>query len=319
VTTVPATEGQRGDFAGAVAAELAGLYRYARSITASQAEAEDLVGDAVVRALERAGQYRGDASLRTWLHQILYHLAVDRARRVSRELSVEDVEARWRDDAYSVDAQAILERAETAGELRDALIHLPAHYRSAVVLHDAEGFAASEVAAVLGISLPAAKQRIRRGRMMLVSALSQQGQRQAANAGVPLGCWEARERVSGYIDGELGPPARAALEAHLAGCATCPPLYQALVGAATSLGNLHDPDSVIPVALAERVRGHLGMPARGHAAGPVREQPAAEGGLRETPVTTLLTERTGPQSLLPGAVPRRPDPCDPRCRRTRSR
>jgi RNA polymerase sigma-70 factor (ECF subfamily) len=261
VASVSAGERPSGDFAGAVAAELPGLYRYARSITAGEAEAEDLVGETVLRALERSDQFRGEASVRTWLHQILSHLAVDRARHRAHELSVADVETQWRDEAYSVDAEAVVERAESAAELRDALVHLPYHYRSAVVLHDAEGFPASEVAEVLGISLPAAKQRIRRGRMMLVSALSQREQRRAANAGVPLGCWEAREQVSSYIDDELEPAERRALEAHLASCATCPPLYQALVGARASLGNLHDPDSVIPAGLAERVRRYLGTEA----------------------------------------------------------
>ncbi|MHB1554158.1 MAG: sigma-70 family RNA polymerase sigma factor [Acidimicrobiales bacterium] len=246
-------------FAAQVAAELPGLYRYAHSITANEAEAEDLVGDTVVRALERAAQYRREASIRTWLHQILYHLAVDRARHHAHELSVDDVEARWRDEAYSVDAALVVERAESAAELRDALIHLPQHYRSAVVLHDAEGWPANEVARVLGISVAAAKQRIRRARMMLVSALAQGGQRRMANAGVPLSCWEAREQVSSYVDGELQAAERAALEAHLARCATCPPLYRSLVAATTSLGALHDPDSVIPSALAERVRQHLGL------------------------------------------------------------
>ena len=260
-------EGGRGGIAGAVARELPGLYRYARSITSSEAEAEDLVGDTVVRALERSVQYRGDASVRTWLHQILYHLAVDRSRHHAHELSVEDVETHWRDENYSVDAEEVIERAESAAELRDALVHLPDHYRSAVVLHDAEGFSASEVAAVLGISLPAAKLRIRRGRMMLVSALSGRDERRAANAGVPLGCWEARQQVSSYIDGELGPAQRRALEAHLAGCATCPPLYRALVGATSSLGALHDPDSVIPSAFAERIRRHLELEGPGNPAG----------------------------------------------------
>jgi RNA polymerase sigma-70 factor (ECF subfamily) len=261
VTEDRVAERHRGTFGAQVAAELPGLYRYARSITDDEAEAQDLVGDTVVRALERAAQYRSEASLRTWLHQILYHIAVDRARRHSHELSVDDVEAQWRDDTYSVDAEDVLERAESAAELRDALVHVPHHYRNAVVLHDAEGFPTSEVAAVLGISLAAAKQRIRRGRMMLVSALSRREERRRANVGVPLGCWEARQQVSGYIDGELDPAERRALEAHLAGCATCPPLYQALVGTTASLGNLHDPDSVIPEALAERVRRHLGLEA----------------------------------------------------------
>ncbi len=274
VATDPATN-PSGDVARKVAAELAGLYRYARSITANDADAEDLVGDTVVRALERAWQYRGEASLRTWLHRILYHLAVDRARHHAHELSDADVEARWRDDAYSVDAAVVVERAESAAELRDALAHLPSLYRSAVVLHDAEGFTAAEVADVLDVSLPAAKQRIRRGRMMLVSALSRQEERRAANAGIPLSCWEAREQVSSYIDGELEDPERAALEAHLVGCATCPPLYQALVGATTSLGD-HDPDTVIPAGLADRVRRHLGLEAPDRAL-----DPASEGGSPE--------------------------------------
>ncbi len=256
-------EGSSLGFGEAVAAELPGLYRYARSITGDDDAAGDLVGETVVRALERESQYRGEASVRTWLHQVLYHLAVDRSRHRAHELSVEDVETIWRDEDYSVDAEAIVERAESAAALRDALVHLPYGYRSAVVLHDSEGFTASEVADVTGISLPAAKQRIRRGRMMLVSALSQHQARQAANAGVPLDCWEAREQVSSYIDGELEGPERRRLEAHLAGCATCPPLYQALVGATGALGALHDSDSVIPEALAERVRRHLGQAVPG--------------------------------------------------------
>ena len=261
-----ATERPSDGFAAAVAAELPGLYRYAHSVTGDEAEAEDLVGDTVVRALERAAQYRGEASLRTWLHQVLYHLAVDRARRHAHELSVADVEERWRDDAYSVDAETVVERAESAAELRAALVHLPHQYRGAVVLHDAEGWPAPEIATVLGISVPAAKQRIRRGRMMLVSALAHGEEQRMANAGLPLSCWDARERVSSYLDDELEPSQRAALEAHLAGCVTCPPLYQALVGATTSLGSLHDPDSVIPTGLAERVRLRLRLQTPGEAA-----------------------------------------------------
>ncbi len=244
-------------FIMALSTEIPGLYRYAHSITGSKEEAEDLVGDTIVRAIERAEQYRNEASLKTWLHSILYHLAIDRARHNAHEISVKDVEILWRDDSYSVNAEAVAERAESADELREALIHLPHHYRNAVVLHDGEGFSANEVAAILDISLPAAKQRIRRGRMMLVSALARQEERRAANVGVPLGCWDAREQISSYIDGELDSSERAMLEAHLAKCATCPPLYQALAGTTVSLGRLHDPNTVIPATLADRIRRYL--------------------------------------------------------------
>ena len=263
-------------FAAAVTAELPGLYRFARSITTNQAEAEDLVGDTVVRAIERQAQYRGEASLRTWLHQILSHLAVDRARHHAHELSVEDVETLWRDQTYSVDAETVVESAESGEELRDALVHLPQHYRSVIVLHDAEGWPASQIATVLGISLPAAKQRLRRARMILVSALAHGRERRAANSSVPLSCWDAREEVSGYLDGDLDASARGALEAHLANCATCPPLFQALVGVRASLGTLHDPDSVVPAELAGRVRAHLAG-AQTPAGAPNSEEAAQRG------------------------------------------
>jgi RNA polymerase sigma-70 factor (ECF subfamily) len=247
------------DFSTLVAAELPGLYRYAVSIVGDRAEAEDLIGDTVLRALERREQYRAEASLRTWLHRILYHLAIDRGRRAGREVSVEEVESSWRDADYSVDPAVVVERAQSAEALREALVHLPSAHRSVLVLHDAEGWPVSEVAEVLGISLPAAKQRLRRGRMMLVSSLARGEERRMANQGVPLSCWEARKSVSAYLDGELASGERTALETHLGRCATCPPLYQALVGATASLGALHDPDSVVPAEVAGRVRARTGL------------------------------------------------------------
>jgi RNA polymerase sigma-70 factor (ECF subfamily) len=261
-----AMDGRRGaevsarDFGALVAAEAPSLFRYALSIAGDRAQAEDLVSDTVVRALERRHQYRAEASARTWLHQILYHLSIDRARHAAHEVSAEKVEALWRDNAYGVDPALVVERAESAAELRDALVHVPHHYRSVVVLHDAEGWPTSEIAELLGISRAATKQRLRRGRMMLVSSLARGEERRTANRGVTLSCWEARRRVSAYLDGELTSAERTALEAHLAECATCPSLYQALAAVTASVGALHDPASVIPPELAERLRARAEEP-----------------------------------------------------------
>jgi RNA polymerase sigma-70 factor (ECF subfamily) len=248
------------DFGALVAAEIPGLYRYALSLAGNRAEAEDVVGDTVLRALERQDQFRGEASLRTWLHQILHRLAIDRGRRHGREMTVAGVEGTWRDERYSVDAAVVADRAQIRAELRDSLLHLPFGYRAVVVLHDAEGWPAAEIAQALGIGLPAARQRLRRGRMMLVTALAQGQERRTAGKQVPLSCWDARSRVSDYIDGELAAGQRVPLEAHLAACATCPPLYQALVGATASLGALHDPDSVVPPELARRIKDRAPRP-----------------------------------------------------------
>ena len=82
-----------------LAAEVPGLLRYARTIVRSDGRAEGLVPDTLLRALQRAGSFRGEASLTTWLHRILHNLAVD--------------------------AAAVVEGAETREEFRDALVRLP--------------------------------------------------------------------------------------------------------------------------------------------------------------------------------------------------
>jgi RNA polymerase sigma-70 factor (ECF subfamily) len=229
------------------------LYRFARSLTRDDDTAEDLVQETFVRALERTASYRGDAPPEAWLRRILHNLAVDRARAADRELLVSEVEERWRDDAYTVDPAVVAARAETREELEDALVRVPFDQRVAVVLHDVEGWTVREIADAVGIGLAAAKQRLRRGRMALVSALARGTERRAALVGVPLRCWDARRLVSDYLDGELEPTARRALERHLETCPTCPPLYTSLVGVRDALGSLRDPDSVVPPGLAARI------------------------------------------------------------------
>ena len=54
-------------------------------------------------------------------------------------------------------------RAETSEEVQDALVRIPVAYRSVVVLHDAHGWTSREIADVMDLSLPATKQRLRRG------------------------------------------------------------------------------------------------------------------------------------------------------------
>ena len=233
------------------------LYRFAMSITRDPSLAADLVQDTFVRALERSDQYRGDAPLGAWLRRILHNLAVDRARRAAREVVVEEIEERWQDDDYTVDPAAVAVRAETREELEDALVRLPFIYRVAVVLHDVEGWTVREIAETADLSLPAAKQRLRRGRMALVSALAEGHERRTKLQGVPMRCWDARKHISEYLDGTLEESTAQMVESHLETCPTCPPLYAALVDAHERLSGLRDPDTVIPPELEVAIRHTL--------------------------------------------------------------
>jgi RNA polymerase sigma-70 factor (ECF subfamily) len=233
------------------------LLRFARSIVHDEATAEDLVQETFLRAWRARDRFRGESTALTWMRRILHHAAVDRFRRLAHEDLVDAAEASWRDDAYTVDGDAVVERALDRDALLDALVHLPFTYRSAVLLHDVEGWTAAEVAEVADIGLPLAKQRIRRGRMALVTQLAGGDERRAALDGVVLRCWNARSLVSEYLDGELEADQRAAVEAHLSTCPTCPPLYAALVGTQASLTGLRDPDSVVPPAVIARLRTRI--------------------------------------------------------------
>jgi RNA polymerase sigma-70 factor (ECF subfamily) len=233
------------------------LYRYVRSISRDDATAEDLVQESMVRALEKADTLRSEARLRSWLFRIAHNTTIDHYRRLREEPSEDlatEVERRWRDDDYTVDAAVVVTRSEMAEEVRDALVRIPVAYRAVVVLHDAQGWTAKEIAEVMDISLPATKQRLRRGRMMLVSAMARGHERRVATASVPLRCWDARRHVSAYLDSELPPTTASAVERHLAGCPTCPPLYASLVSVRDAMSGLEDPDSVVPESLAARIR-----------------------------------------------------------------
>lgn len=71
-------------------------------------------------------------------------------------------------------------------------------------------------------------------------------------------CWDARQHVSDYLDGILDTHTAHLVEAHLETCPTCPPLYASLVDAHAQLGELRDPDAVIPPDLETRIRRVVG-------------------------------------------------------------
>lgn len=244
--------------AGAFLAErLPGLVRYATALTRDRDAGEDLAQEAIVRAFERREQLADVANMDAWLRRVVTNLVIDRTRR-DREILVDEVEERWMADDYTVDAEAVALAAETRDEIEDALLRLPAIYRAAVVLHDVEGLTVKESAELADVDLPAAKQRLRRGRMMLVSALAEGHERRVALRGVPLRCWDARSQVSDYLDGEVDARTAHLLEQHLSTCPTCPPLVSALVGVQERMGDLRDPDSVVNPEVAARLRDRLG-------------------------------------------------------------
>jgi len=128
-------------------------------------DAADVVQEALVAAFRRAGSYRGEASVRTWLHRILINACIDRLRKERRQGTVplSEVEPRARRDV----AMDVVTRLSVV----DALAELPAHQRVAVVLVDVQGLPVDEVAEILEVPVGTVKSRCARGRVRLGSLL----------------------------------------------------------------------------------------------------------------------------------------------------
>lgn len=154
-----------------------GILRFLRRMV-GEADAEDLTQMVFERANRSLPEFRGDASVPTWLYRIATNVAVDLLRSPSfrrRDASLEEVDepalSAHADRPSNSEHQAI--RNEMNACIREVIDGLPANYRSVLILSDLEGFTPAEVAARLGLSLETAKIRLHRARKRLRMALEQ--------------------------------------------------------------------------------------------------------------------------------------------------
>ena len=151
------------------------LYAFAMKLTRSRDEAEDLVSDTMLRAIERWDQYRLGTNVRAWLFTILYHVFVSRKRRIdAREVpQPEHEDGRPAFEAVGeADPEGRFYDSFLDEEIVKAIDDLPDEYRVAVVLSDVQELRYAEIAQVLGIPEGTVKSRLFRGRKILQRKLA---------------------------------------------------------------------------------------------------------------------------------------------------
>ena len=136
---------------------------FARSVSRSREDGDDLLQESLVRALDKLHTLREDGAFRGWLFRIIINLHRTRSRRAfwKRLIPLAGNEVGDDDRASSDETLGSVERA------RIALGQLPADQREAIVLHDIEGWAVGEIADLEGVSMSAIKSRLSRGRERL--------------------------------------------------------------------------------------------------------------------------------------------------------
>jgi RNA polymerase sigma-70 factor (ECF subfamily) len=153
------------------------LYRVARAVLRDDAEAEDVVQEAWVRAFQHLHQYAGRACFSTWLTRIAMYEAWARARRRKKLVPIApgpDAEAHPMNESISGASDPEREAAEreATSALEAAIEALPESYRSVFVLRGLEGLSTAEAAECLDLTPEAVKTRLHRARNLLRKELS---------------------------------------------------------------------------------------------------------------------------------------------------
>lgn len=143
------------------------LRGYARFLARNPAEADDLVQDAVLRALAALPGLRQTTSLRAWLFAILRNTFFEQARRRRSERGALLHGA----DRPTTSAPAQQGRLDLA-DLQSQLFALPPLLREALVLVGAQGLSYEEAAIICGVPAGTMKARVSRARARLARAMS---------------------------------------------------------------------------------------------------------------------------------------------------
>ncbi len=158
------------------------VYRLARGMTTSDAEAEEVVQDTFLNLFRHLESFRGEAAVSSWIFRVAANAALMRLRRLRRKplLSLEDTRPDFSEDGtHYIDPpgdwarqpeQTLLSR-ELGAQIEAAIAELPEKYRLVLLLRDVEGLSNEEVADTLGITLPTVKSRLHRSRLFVRDAL----------------------------------------------------------------------------------------------------------------------------------------------------
>ena len=168
------------------------LWAVALRVTCDPDDAADALQEAMISAFRRAGDFRGESAVTTWLHRIVVNASLDLLRRRSARSvgwSGDPDDLPVPEPRLGVDGTA---STDSRLDVDAALRVLPPPQRAALVLVDMLGYSVADTAAILDISEGTVKSRCARGRAKLLPYLSHlrgddspPGRNRSASDGVP--------------------------------------------------------------------------------------------------------------------------------------
>lgn len=154
----------------------------ARRICRSDADADDAVQEAFLSAFKALPAFDGRSRLSTWLHRITVNAALMKLRsaRSKRETSIDALLPQFKEDGHHAQSPkrwiSVTEDGpggiEPQRAIREALEQIPDEFRTVLVLKDVAGLESKAIAASLGISDAAVRQRLHRARQAMMKLLA---------------------------------------------------------------------------------------------------------------------------------------------------
>jgi RNA polymerase sigma-70 factor (ECF subfamily) len=171
------------------------VYSIAMSLMHNPADAADMTQEAFIRVMRSLGTYRAETKFTTWLYRLVTNICLDGLRRRGRPVESLDMPASSAagDDAQSsgerladtdrwTQPEQEVELRESATEVREAMVRLPAPQRLALTLHYFDDLRYEDIADVMGLPLNTVKSHIRRGKERLALMLSNPVEEQPCSA-----------------------------------------------------------------------------------------------------------------------------------------
>ena len=152
------------------------LRRYARALTRNRERADDLVQDALGRALIKEQFWQPGTNLGAWLFTIMHNQNVNNIRRDVRESGAVDIEGIHVALPATTDPTA----SRQMFELDRALAQLHMEQRQVILRVGLEGMSYQDAAVILGIPVGTVRSRLSRGRDALRQLLDMEERRSSA-------------------------------------------------------------------------------------------------------------------------------------------
>jgi RNA polymerase sigma-70 factor (ECF subfamily) len=178
MNAVPAKKAGLDEFEALMRRHNRMLFRTARAILRDDADAEEALQDAYLKAYRSLDQFRGDSKISTWLVRITANEALMRLRKRTRAAEVIEIHASPVAEEVAVRKEEQPENLAARKELR-ALMEskidaLPEAFRAVFVLRGLEEFSVEETAAALEIPEATVRTRFFRARSLLRESLSRE-------------------------------------------------------------------------------------------------------------------------------------------------